>query len=1076
MVQLGKGGVSYTISATDVSKEAVESAIAGTKRLNSSVDTMESKMKSQFSNMQKYWLEMAAAIAVAYKAIGAISGIVMAAARYETLGVVMRVVGNNAGYTGAQVEAFAKGLERAGISMSGSRQALTRMAQAQLDLSKSAKLARIAQDAAVIGAMNSTEAFNQMVYGIQSANVRVLRTIGINVSFEESYQKVAKQLGRTAESLTVSEKAAIRLQAVLDAGPTIAGAYSGAMETAGKQLFSLERHFDNLKVLAGAAFTPALAEIIETITATVVDLNGELSGESKTAIAEWGTGFRISLISVEAEFTRVSMFIDKIGGSLTQMKALLFMPGTMLGIESSIKGYEAAIKANQEYQTRYETSDKALEALALKQIKLEESLTDAGKAATAATLDALEKKRMAATKINEVTEKSVEIDKKALAEREKNAAAYYAGLVADATEADKELIAAHEGLLKMEADQKTAQAKLIIEINKGMYASVTAEAQEYTDAIIGGYKDMLTYEKKMKADEVALAKKAADDKKKLAEQLPGMYRDVYKDIRGYEEDYYDSSMQMIADQASAYSEAGMEQAVIADWVAEEMKKADEKKTLSNGTFIEGFKLGLTEMEEAEKTWAERGKELSKDLHDFKKGLIDAGVTAFMEGENAMIALQEYGGKTISALAGKYATEMLEKAIGQVISMIGAYIGMGASGSGAQASSGGVGASIGAVGLYLVGAVGAMLGGKALANQFRAEGGWIGAHPYGGIIQQGSGMRDDVYLGRTENTRHWGMGGEFVVNKESTARFADLLVAINSGRMNRVTDTGFAEGGWTGHKGQALVGDPDDLALRCAGGGQLCFGAAFGKAMAGGANIYAAIGAGVTATVLYIVSAMGGALGGKALGKAFMAEGGPIQDMGHWWNPLSLLVPPGFPDPFNKGKMAILPGLMWQTQDPQQHWDEILKWIDDMWKEFLESQRAGWFNYAEYVLTPGTDVSDISPIDDLKHEMEHFGQHLLNVNYLLLKPPGISFAWEDMREGGFVSARKGLDYVPYDNFPARLHKGERVQTEKEAEKTRSGRGNVSYTFNLYATVADKKAVNEFADQIYPRLKRLEAWGH
>jgi len=512
-----------------------------------------------------------------------------------------------------------------------------------------------------------------------------------------------------------------------------------------------------------------------------------------------------------------------------------------------------------------------------------------------------------------------------------------------------------------------------------------------------------------------------------------MYRDVYKDIRGYEENYYDASIKLIEEQSKKYKQAGMDQVVIAKWVASEMEKADDKKTLSSDDFFAGYKLGLKELEAAEKTFAELGKELAKDLNDFKKGLIDAGVKAFMEGEDAKIALQEYAGQTISNLAGKYATEMLEKAMGQVISMIGAYIGMGASGSGAQASSLGVAASIGAVGLYLAGAVGAMLGGKALASQFRAEGGWIGTHPNGGIISQGSGIRDDVYLGRTENTRHWGMGGEFVVNKESTAKYADLLMAINSGWMNKVTDTGFAAGGWTGRHGQALVGDPDDLALRCAGGGQLCFGSAFGNAMQSGSDIYGAIAAGIVATVVYIVSAMGGALGGKALGKAFMGEGGPVQDMGHGaeWNPLSLLVPPGFPDPFNKGKMAILPGLVWQTQDPQQHWDEILEWIDKMWKEFLESQKAGWRNYAEYILTPGTDVSNISPIDDLKHEMEHFGQHLLNVNYLLLKPPGISFAWDDLKDGGFVSARNGLNYVPRDNFPIIAHKGERVQTAGEA---------------------------------------------
>ena len=213
-----------------------------------------------------------------YAAGKLVKDVALAAARFETLGVVMKVVGNNAGWTGEQMENFSKGLEKTGISMSGSRQALTRMTQAQLDLTKSSELARIAQDAAVIGNINSTEAFNQMVYGIQSANVRVLRTIGINVSFEQSYQKVAAQLGRTSASFTETEKAAIRMQAVLEAGPRIAGSYEAAMDTAGKKLLSLERHFDNLKVLSGEAFTPILGILVDELTASLVGLNKELSG------------------------------------------------------------------------------------------------------------------------------------------------------------------------------------------------------------------------------------------------------------------------------------------------------------------------------------------------------------------------------------------------------------------------------------------------------------------------------------------------------------------------------------------------------------------------------------------------------------------------------------------------------------------------------------------------------------------------------------------------------------------------------------------------------------------------------
>ena len=54
------------------------------------------------------------------------------------------------------------------------------------------------------------------------------------------------------------------------------------------------------------------------------------------------------------------------------------------------------------------------------------------------------------------------------------------------------------------------------------------------------------------------------------------------------------------------------------------------------------------------------------------------------------------------------------------------------------------------------------------------------HAEGGWITQGSGNRDDVFLGMTGKTAHMGMGGEFVVNKNAAAENAALLEAINRG--------------------------------------------------------------------------------------------------------------------------------------------------------------------------------------------------------------------------------------------------------------------------------------------------------
>ena len=367
---------------------------------------------SMLQKMKSNWVAASATIIAAWyavsKAVGIVSGVALAAARYETLGIVMRTVGNNAGYSGAQMEEFAKSLQKSGIAMLESRQVLTVMAQAQIDLTKAQQLGRVAQDAAVIGNLNSSKALEQMIHGIHTANIRVLRTIGINVSFEESYAKVAKALGRTADSFSVAEKTAIRTNAVLEAGTRIVGTYEAAMETAGKQLLSLERYWSNLKVLAGAVFTPALAEMVQIITGSIKDINSELSGKSREAVEDWGTKFRIAIISVEAEIMRLAMLIDKIGGTMSAASMLLYGPGSALGIKSSVERFEKAAKANMEYEARYLATEKALEALAAKQIKLEESLTTAGKARIKAIQDELDTKIAAARKEAETT---VELEK-----------------------------------------------------------------------------------------------------------------------------------------------------------------------------------------------------------------------------------------------------------------------------------------------------------------------------------------------------------------------------------------------------------------------------------------------------------------------------------------------------------------------------------------------------------------------------------------------------------------------------------------------------------------------------------------
>lgn len=198
------------------------------------------------------------------------------AARFETLGVVMNTVGANAGYTALEMANFERALMKGGIAMIETRSALSMMSQAQLDLTKSSQLARVAQDAAVIGNINSSEAFERMVQGIRSGEVEILRTIGINVLFEEGYERTAAALGKNSKELSAQEKIQSRMNQVLEYGTKIQGTYEASMKTAGKQLLSFSRYTSDLSVLLGHFTLETMSRSIFSAADKVKGLNSRL--------------------------------------------------------------------------------------------------------------------------------------------------------------------------------------------------------------------------------------------------------------------------------------------------------------------------------------------------------------------------------------------------------------------------------------------------------------------------------------------------------------------------------------------------------------------------------------------------------------------------------------------------------------------------------------------------------------------------------------------------------------------------------------------------------------------------------
>jgi len=299
------------IQVLQKTENAMKTLKSSAEQLTSALPSLNGTFRSLIGSLSTLY--------ASFKAFETLKESATLAARVETLGIVMQTVGKNAGYSKAEVEAYSEGVRKMGITTQEAQQSIIRMMQAHLDLTKSQELARVAQDAAVIGNINSSEALQRLMHGIITLQPEILRTVGITVEFESAYKKFAESAGRTAESLSSQEKQQIALNLVLERGKDIAGSYGAAMGTVGKLMTSLPRFIEEVKLKFGELFSPALGILVEGTIEKFKSWERTLA-ELKASgdIARWAdnikTGFAVAVGSIDnlwkAAKTCVSIIYD----------------------------------------------------------------------------------------------------------------------------------------------------------------------------------------------------------------------------------------------------------------------------------------------------------------------------------------------------------------------------------------------------------------------------------------------------------------------------------------------------------------------------------------------------------------------------------------------------------------------------------------------------------------------------------------------------------------------------------------------------------------------------------------------
>lgn len=265
--QTGFNGVSTSANKSNTALAAVAGVVAG---ITTFLVGMAKAGVEEFANM----------LQEAYKVTEA----------YDKMAATMYIVGQNAGYNSKQMDTFVAGMKAADMSSMGAVQSLTKMAQAQLDLTKSQALATVAADASAVSGQTQAAAMDEIVRSIEVLSPRLLRTMGIYVDMTKEEKKYAEAHNTTVAALDQSTKQQIMLNAILDQGKNIQGAYAAAMQTAAGQEMKQAQLTDEFNLAIGRLVQPVLLQWLKTANGLLSDLLGWLD-KNKTGIEAFSNDF-----------------------------------------------------------------------------------------------------------------------------------------------------------------------------------------------------------------------------------------------------------------------------------------------------------------------------------------------------------------------------------------------------------------------------------------------------------------------------------------------------------------------------------------------------------------------------------------------------------------------------------------------------------------------------------------------------------------------------------------------------------------------------------------------------------------
>ena len=219
------------------------------------------------------------------------------AARVEALSTVLHQVASNAGITAGAIDKVDKAVQALGITAADSRESLSQFIQAGLQATDASKLARAAQDLAVISGETSSATFKGLTQAIGEMSIMMLRFRGIMVTNEEAQSRYAAQMGKSVSSLADWEKKQALLNAVLEKSKGLTGIYEAAMGDASKQASSLTRYQTEAANAINTGVIPAYQAVITELTKFLIYVRADAEASLNAGDAAASLGASVKSVA-----------------------------------------------------------------------------------------------------------------------------------------------------------------------------------------------------------------------------------------------------------------------------------------------------------------------------------------------------------------------------------------------------------------------------------------------------------------------------------------------------------------------------------------------------------------------------------------------------------------------------------------------------------------------------------------------------------------------------------------------------------------------------------------------------------